>query len=111
MKQKRCTKCNKYKNLDEYYCSKDRYRSECKECTIKHNAAYQKRRKKWLERPPADEKTRAYQRDYYSRNKHKFRGYRIKFKMRHPHYYEKWLENRQKKQGAGNVSSEECRED
>lgn len=92
---KTCTRCNKIKELrkDFYVCS-GKFRSECKDCTVKRNVRYQREVEAWKYRYGDDESRRAYMREYYANNKEKFAEYRAKFKEKYPEYYKEYFRNK-----------------
>jgi hypothetical protein len=64
--EKKCTKCEKVKSLDEFYnhkIGKNGKRHECKICTKNHNKEYNKKNK---------EKFSQHAKEYYKKNKEKF---------------------------------------
>jgi hypothetical protein len=93
-----CSKCHKAKDpsLDFYMCA-GRWRSECKQCTIKRNIKYQKKTKAWKHRYGNDEDRKQYMREYYNRNKEKFAQYRSDFRDKHPEYYKEYFRTRKEK--------------
>jgi len=92
---KRCTKCHETKETarDFYLCG-DKWRSECRKCTIKRNVIYQRKINSWRSRFGSDEIRKSYMRDYYSKNKEKFAKYRAEFRERFPNYYKEYFKNR-----------------
>lgn len=83
---KRCTKCRKWKRLDQFYMNGPKRRSECKPCTIARNSKYQRRVEAWRYRDVNVEARKLYMRDYYQKHKDKFAGYREKFRNKNPGY-------------------------
>lgn len=102
---KKCRKCFKQKKLTDFYSYNGKPRGECKQCTIKNNVAYQKRTEAWKHRFLDDEKTKPYMKEYYSKNKEKFAGYRTKFREKNPQYYREYL---MKKRNPGDSYGVDC---
>lgn len=71
-----CSKCNIVKNLCDFYMSSERYRSECKACTIKITSKYQKDNESWKKRYSDPEEKKAASRAYYAKHKERFKRYR-----------------------------------
>lgn len=88
--KKCCTTCYILKEESEFYRCSGLLRGECKECVIKKNVAHQNKTKPWRSKTADKEKRRAYQRDYYAKNKDRFLKYRTDFKQRHPNYYKEY---------------------
>lgn len=79
-----CSICHQDKPYDDYYCWRGTYRGECKKCTIRKNV----KRKKEKGSGTVDlDARRQYHREYYAKNKEKFKEYRKAFLERHPSYY------------------------
>lgn len=91
-----CAKCSKEKDISNYYLCLGKIRTECKECTIKRNMAYQKLRKIQHAKLPSDERRKLYMRKYYSENKEKFAAYRATFREKYPNYYKEYFINKNK---------------
>lgn len=85
--------CEKDLNADFYMCS-GRYRSECKVCTIKRNAVYQKKKQPWLKRFSSSDEHKSYMAEYYHNNREKFLEYRKTFNKKHPNYYKDYQQKR-----------------
>lgn len=83
--EKKCTKCKRFKDFNEYYFSRGRYRSECKSCTIRLVVKSARKKKRQLR-----QETTNYRIEYYANNREKFAEYRRRFKERHPNYYREY---------------------
>lgn len=95
--QKRCSKCGKVKIKEiEFYVCMNRYRSECKECTIARNSKYQSDTQSWKKRDP--EKWKQYMREYYKNHSRKFEYYRARFKKIRPTYWSDYYQTKVKKE-------------
>lgn len=87
---KRCTRCKQSKALSEYYVCLDRPRSECKECTLKHQKERKDNGLLWKQREENKDTVRLYSREYYQGHKEEYKGYRVAFNERHPDYYKNY---------------------
>ena len=98
---KKCSKCEvlKHAEKDFYFCQ-GKWRTECRQCTIKRNIQYQKKIQYWKARNPDDDRRRSDKREYYEKNKQKFAEYRENFKQKNPGYYKEYYKNKQKKEGC-----------
>lgn len=85
-KKKFCKLCLTEKEITDFYFYKTYARSECKSCSKKKNAIYQKKREGWRSKFATVEEKRAYMRQYYADNKEKYREYRETFSSKHPNY-------------------------
>lgn len=92
---KTCSRCmkDKIKYMDFYMCQ-DKYRSECKRCTIKKNIQYQKKIQSWKNRCIDNIELKKYMTEYYANNKEKFAEYRKRFKEKNPDYYKNYSRRR-----------------
>lgn len=96
--RKKCTACNKYKDIEDFYLCAGKYRSQCKACTILYNRNRQKTKNiNWKDRYSDDETRRAYMREYYSKNAEKFAIYRQTFRDKHPGYANDYYNNNKEK--------------
>ena len=95
--RKKCSVCNKRKDLKEFYLCAGKHRSECKICTIKKNGKRQKSGKTWRTRYKNDDSRQAYMREYYAKNKEKFEQYRQTFRDKHPGYNNEYYHNNKEK--------------
>lgn len=88
MNRRTCTTCHitKIQELDFYYCN-GRYRGDCKQCTIRKNAKYQRDNKTWLSKNIDKDRLREYMKEYRQKNPEKFREYRQRFIDKHPGYF------------------------
>ena len=84
---KHCKRCEETKLLEDFYVCKGRMRPECKQCTIKQNSEHQKKKKPWRTRNIDHDSHKLYMREYYARNKDKFKIYRERFKEKFPGYF------------------------
>ena len=93
--ERKCSKCheNKVQETDFYNCS-GKYRSECKQCTIKKNVDYQRKIRTWDHRYVDNDEKRSYMVEYYAKNKEKFAEYRKQFRKRYPGYHTEYARNR-----------------
>lgn len=100
MSEKRCSKCRKNKDREtDFYHYIGKCRGECKKCTIRHNIAYQKRTKAWKRRDKLNDAERSdYFKQYYQKNKDKFKKYQLKFKLENPGYHKEYLRRRRKEE-------------
>ena len=95
-----CSRCRKKKQAEkDFYLCSGKWRSECKECTIKRNVKYQRKIRSWEYRDVDNDGRRSYMREYYANNKEKFAKYRADFKERYPEYYKEYFRNRKDKNG------------
>lgn len=101
MENKTCTKCDICKPIEDFYYCCERYRSECKSCTIKINSLYQIRYRK---QKYVKEKKKVYSKKYYHLNKQKFREYRLKFEAKYPDYQRNYHKIWRKKGDTANNS-------
>ena len=102
MESKVCTRCKTEKDADkDFYMCQGKHRSECKACTIRKNAVYQKRNKPWRDRLIDEQEKRAYMTKYYNANKEKFVEYRRKFKEKNPNYFREYQQKKRNPQSKG----------
>ena len=99
MDTKACSRCKSTKDeLKDFYICQGKFRSECKVCTIKKNASYQRKAKPWKNRIVDEEEKRSYMTQYYRKNKPKFAEYRRKFRERYPDYYKEYFRKKKNPQ-------------
>lgn len=93
-----CKKCHISKRLyKDYYRSLNKIHSSCKKCMVRDNVAYQRRKKVWLYRFVDGDKTRSYAREYYAKNKDKFKVYRKTYALKHPEYHKMAMRRKKEK--------------
>jgi len=85
--------------------SSERYRSECKACTIKITSKYQKDNESWKKRYSDPEQKKAASRAYYAKHKERFKRYRETFKKRHPEYHKEYSRNATRDNMRNTISS------
>ena len=95
-KVKFCKECSTEKNVEEFYFYNNYYRSECKKCCIKKNSSNQKNKQLWKSRFSTIEEKRAYMREYYAKNKDKYKLYRERFAEKHPDYMKRFAPKKEK---------------
>ena len=80
METKICKKCNKQKELKEFYFlkQKEKYRNICKECEIKKNMEYQQANLKKYK-----EYKREYNKKYRNKNKENIKEYQKEYRENH----------------------------
>ena len=86
-----CRICNEEKdpNTDFYRCL-GRQRSECKQCTIKNSARYQRERTTWKGRPSDAPPEKTYIQVYWANHRDKYNETQKAFLERNPGYYKKY---------------------
>ena len=88
--KKRCTKCNKVKNIQEdFYTYNGCYRGECKDC-FKNRSILNKKKSEKLEKLQQGDNYVPYITKYSAKNREKVLQYRKKFKERNPTYARDW---------------------
>lgn len=109
METKICKKCNKQKELKEFYFlkQKEKYRNICKECEIKRNMEYQQANsKKYKEykreynkkyRNENKENIKEYQKEYRQNNKEKAKKYSQEYREKNKKYFDEYFKKNKRK--------------
>lgn len=92
---KECTSCEKVKEKRlDFYLQGNSYTSECKACRIKRSSAYAKKAQPWKKKSKDREAYNKYAREYYAKNKERFKKYRDNFKNQFPEYHKEYYRKR-----------------
>ncbi len=90
---KECIKCNSRKALEDFYTCYGMPRGECKDCFKVYVKQSTKLRRN-VEKLTSDPRPAIYLKEYYQKNKEKYREYSRQFKMRNPHYFKDYYRQR-----------------
>ena len=94
METKICKKCNKQKELKEFYFlkQKEKYRNICKECEIKKNMEYQQANLKKYK-----EYKREYNKNYRNEHKENIKEYQKEYREKNKKYFDEYFKKNKRK--------------